>query len=130
MSLRNASGPLDRAPQALPERGRDLSVQVPPPSADRPSWTKVGVITAIGFSVGVAWPRIAGVRLGPSVPETSSETAAAAAPSSSAETAAAGTGASAEPAAVASIASPVPAPSALPGPTIAVGHGTVVACKG
>ena len=46
-----------------------LSVQIPRPAADRPSWSRVGVIAAVGFIVGVAWPRLAGVRLGPSVPE-------------------------------------------------------------
>jgi hypothetical protein len=39
------------------------------PAEDRPSWSKVGVITAIGFLVGVLWPRLAGVRMGPAVPE-------------------------------------------------------------
>ena len=37
-----------------------LTVQIPGPAEDRPSWTKVGVIAAIGFLVGVAWPRLAG----------------------------------------------------------------------
>jgi hypothetical protein len=54
-----------------------LVVEVPPAGADRPSWGRVGVITAIGFIVGVAWPRLAGVRLGPSVPEAPSSSAAA-----------------------------------------------------
>src|SRR5580658_2919615 len=44
-------------------------VEAPPPAADTPSWTRVGVIAAIGFVVGVAWPRLAGVRLGPSLPD-------------------------------------------------------------
>lgn len=39
------------------------------PSADAPSWSRVGVIAALGFIVGVAWPRLAGVRLGPSLPD-------------------------------------------------------------
>ena len=54
-----------------------LTVQIPAPAEDRPSWTRVGVITAIGFLVGVAWPRMMGVRLGPSVPESASSSAAA-----------------------------------------------------
>lgn len=29
----------------------------------------MGIIAAIGFIVGVAWPRLAGVRLGPSLPD-------------------------------------------------------------
>src|SRR5258708_29669800 len=106
-----------------------LAVQVPPPGADRPSWTKVGVITAIGFVIGVAWPRMAGVRLGPGGPEASSS-ASSAAPNGSAESPAP----SAEPPAAASA---VPAPLAPAAPTIApiastvaVGHGAIVSCKG
>jgi hypothetical protein len=55
-------------------------VDAPSPAADNPSWTRVGVIAAIGFVVGVAWPRLAGVRLGPSLPdETASPIATASA---------------------------------------------------
>src|SRR5260370_30602587 len=65
MVLRNAEAPLE--------------VQIPREGADRPAWAKVGVITALGFVLGVAWPRVAGVRVGPSLPEaTSSATASAA----------------------------------------------------
>jgi hypothetical protein len=46
-----------------------LSVQIPPSGSDRPSWMGVGAIAIAGFVIGVAWPRLAGVRLGPSVPE-------------------------------------------------------------
>jgi len=44
-------------------------ITVPSKADDQPSWARVGVIAAIGFLVGVAWPRLAGVRLGPSLPE-------------------------------------------------------------
>jgi hypothetical protein len=44
-------------------------VDLPSPTADAPSWGRVGIIAALGFIVGVAWPRLAGVRLGPSLPE-------------------------------------------------------------
>ena len=54
MSQRKADGP--------------LSVEIPSRDADRPAWGKVGVITAIGFIVGVGWPHVAGVRVGPSLP--------------------------------------------------------------
>jgi hypothetical protein len=53
-----------------------LRVQVPTSGADRPSWMGVGAIAVAGFVIGVAWPRLAGVRLGPSVPEGPSATAA------------------------------------------------------
>jgi Bacterial SH3 domain len=56
MPLRKADGP--------------LTVQLPSPGQDRPSWLGVGAVAAIGFVVGVAWPHLAGVRLGPSVPDS------------------------------------------------------------
>jgi Bacterial SH3 domain len=52
-------------------------VQVPGPAQDRPSWKRVGVIAAAGFVVGIAWPRLAGVRLGPSLPDGPSAAASA-----------------------------------------------------
>ena len=45
-----------------------LRVDVPPPHADRPSWSRVGAVAVIGFVVGVAWPKLAGVKIGPSAP--------------------------------------------------------------
>lgn len=115
MVLRKADGP--------------FTVVVPPAGADQPSWTKVGVITAIGFLVGVAWPRLAGVRIGPSVPE---------APSSSVSTASG----SAEPPALAAVSvasGPAPAPASAHSSLAAggtpnkanvnVGRGTVSGCK-
>jgi len=117
-----------------------LTVQIPAPAQDRPSWTRVGIITAIGFVVGVAWPRLAGVRLGPSVPESTSGNAVASAapPEPAANGAPAATGATpaaaapvpSAPAAAAlapgapSAAPPAPAPVSL-----TVGHGFVFACR-
>jgi hypothetical protein len=48
-----------------------LVVKVPGPMQDRPSWKAVAIIAAVGFVVGILWPRLAGVRLGPSLPEVS-----------------------------------------------------------
>jgi hypothetical protein len=63
--------------------GGSLIVRVPGPSEDRPSWRRVGIIATIGFVVGIAWPRLAGVRLGPSLPEAASASASAIAPTTS-----------------------------------------------
>jgi hypothetical protein len=85
-----------------------LSVHVPTSGADRPSWMGVGAIAIAGFVIGVAWPRLAGVRLGPSVPEGTSSASVAepGAPSGS----------------VAPVSAPVvPRPSAAPGSTSAPG---------
>ena len=54
-----------------------LAVEVPSPERDKPAWVKVGVIAAVGFIVGIAWPRLVGVRLGPSAPGESAAAASA-----------------------------------------------------
>ncbi len=61
-------------------------VQVPAPADDHPLWARVGVIALIGFAIGIAWPRLAGVKLGPTPPEERGLAAAvsAQAPSSAA----------------------------------------------
>jgi hypothetical protein len=120
-----------------PRPDAPLSVQVPSAAHDRPSWTKVSVITAIGFIAGVVWPKVAGVRLGPALPESAVASAAASAPPEGAsEAPAAGNAPTAAPAVVASavIATAVPsspsssatAPGAV---SVSVGHGAVFACK-
>lgn len=114
-----------------PKADPRLQVQIPTLADDRPSWTKVGVITAIGFIVGIAWPRMMGVRLGPSVP---SDVASAAAVASGAPSGAATAAPSASPSAPAMAAVPAVTVSAAPSaaavaPTVTVGHGVVFACK-
>jgi len=109
-----------------------LQVQIPRPADDQPSWTRVGVIAAIGFIVGVAWPKLAGVRLGPSLPAdaTSATTSAAASPGNAEPPSAAP--AQAVPAAIATpstgAAPVVTVPAATP-PSVNIGHGVVFACK-
>ena len=56
-----------------------LSVRVPAAEANRPSWGRVGIIAIFGFAIGVAWPRLAGVQLGPSAPADALQAAASAA---------------------------------------------------
>lgn len=110
-----------------------LVVEVPTAERDKPAWVKVGVIAAVGFVIGIAWPRLVGVRLGPAAP---GESAAAASASGSAAgrapdappasvTKAAAPVASAAPAASASVAT---AAAAAP-PNISVQKGTVISCK-
>jgi hypothetical protein len=47
---------------------RPLTVDIPRPGADQPVWSRVGIIGVVGFVVGIAWPRLAGVKMGPAVP--------------------------------------------------------------
>jgi hypothetical protein len=107
-----------------------LTVQIPGPTEDRPSWTRVGVIAAIGFIVGVAWPRLAGVRMGPSVPESATASVAAVAPPSDPATAL--PAAATPPASTgvpAVVVAPAPTASVATTANLNVGHGVVFACK-
>jgi hypothetical protein len=100
--------------------GAPLSVEIPPGGADQPSWSKVGVIAAVGFMVGVAWPHLAGVRLGPSLPADAVAAASASPSASDAPLAAVvpATGTS----------TPTPTPTGTP-TAVSVGHGAIFSCK-
>src|SRR5688572_24106771 len=115
-----------------------LAVDVPSPDRDSPGWVKVGVIAAVGFVIGIAWPRVMGVKLGPSAPGEASSAAASAKASAAraaeappASVAAAKSGAnpalSASASGVAS-ASASAAPAGGP-PQINVQRGAVISCK-
>lgn len=118
MFSRKAEGPMD--------------VRVPSASEDHPNWTRIGVIAAVGFVVGVAWPRVVGVKLGPSVPEQASAAAASSASGAPpADVAALPAAVSANvPAVVAAPpAPPASAAAAAPSANVSVGHAVVFACK-
>jgi hypothetical protein len=114
-----------------------LAVELPPKERDNPGWLKVGAIAAVGFVIGVAWPRVMGVRLGPSAPGEAAAAASAAA--SAAQVAAAETppAAVAKKAATAPVvaranakaAAETPAPAASGPPQIRVQRGAVLSCK-
>lgn len=100
-------------------------VEFPKQGEDRPVWAKAGVIAVIGFALGIAWPRLAGVRLGPTPPEENKPATAVAA-----------SGSSARPAPSAAMSAPM-APQASgatsvagqQGTTVAVSPGKVLSCK-
>jgi hypothetical protein len=117
-----------------------LAVEVPAPDRDSPGWVKVGVIAAVGFVIGVAWPRVMGVKLGPNAPGE----AAAAAASAAASAKAAGRAPEAPPASVNAKSGLAGAPSSnasagastvtsatVPSgpPQVSVQRGSVIACK-
>ena len=52
----------------MPRNRAGFSVEIPSPEQDRPRFGRVGIIAAVGFAVGVLWPRLAGVQLAPSAP--------------------------------------------------------------
>ncbi|HEY2511115.1 MAG TPA: SH3 domain-containing protein [Polyangiaceae bacterium] len=114
---------------------RPLTVQIPSETADRPSWIKVGAIAVIGFTIGVAWPRLVGIRPGPSAPSEATGGAAVRAPETPLPNAAASL-ASTGPSATAS-ASAAPTASANDAavplnnapPAILATHGAVLSCK-
>lgn len=121
-----------------PKADARLQVQIPAPADDRPSWTKVGVIAAIGFLVGIGWPRVVGVRLGPAVPADVASAGASASASPGDAPALPNTPSSAPASAVVPAVAASPAPTAAAGgsasapgvsPTVTVGHGFVFACK-
>ena len=115
---------------------RPLTVQIPPEGSDRPSWIKVGVIAVVGFGVGVAWPRLAGIRPGPSAPAEATAAAGAASmrapesplPSASAA-AASGAAPRRAPAASAAPSDVAAVPLNNAPPAILVTHGAVLSCK-
>ncbi|MBX3192468.1 MAG: hypothetical protein KF819_36090 [Labilithrix sp.] len=104
-----------------------LAVEVPAAGGDSPAWVKVGVIAAVGFVIGIAWPRVFNVRLGPTAPgEAASASASARAASRAPEAPPASVTAKtpAQPSASAS------APAVASGPPqIHVPKGSVLSCK-
>lgn len=102
---------------------RPLQIEIPGPTEGRPIWSRVGIVAVLGFVIGIAWPRLAGVRVGPSAPSDArppSEAPAAAPASASAS----GSAAPAPPA-------PPAASSAAPEPpsgSVLVGPGKIQRC--
>ena len=108
-----------------------LTVTIPPRDGDRPSWTRVGVLAIIGFVVGVAWPRIAGVRIGPSAPADAagSSVAASRAPDAPSGVPALGSAPAALSMTGATPSASASAPPASLPPTVTVSRGQVLSCK-
>lgn len=111
-----------------------FAVQVPAAGQDKPAWVKVGMIAAVGFVVGIAWPRLVGVRPGPQAPGESVASSSAShggrAPDAPPATVTKPVASASAP--VAAGSAPPPAANAnatLSPPSISVQKGTVVSCK-
>jgi hypothetical protein len=103
---------------------RDQPTVVLPRTEDaRPPWGKVGIIAAAGFIVGIAWPRLAGMRIAPNPP---SDGPAAAANRAAAALAAGSASTPVLAAAAPSASAPVAHPAAV---SISVGQGVIVNCR-
>jgi hypothetical protein len=115
----------------MPKQDAPLKVEIPKPSDEGPAWSRVGVIAALGFLVGIAWPRLAGVKIGPSAPDDDrpKESASASPAPSAAPAAAAALVPSGQPAAA-------PSGPAAPGAEapsnkqlVVIGPGTIARCR-
>jgi hypothetical protein len=62
------------------QRRATLKVDIPQPADDKPKLGRVGIIAIVGFVIGMAWPRLAGVTLVPSPPVEEGEPVASAQP--------------------------------------------------
>ena len=99
-------------------------VSVPDPASDRPVWTRVSVIAIVGFIVGIAWPRVAGVRLGPAPPDEGKAIVASSASGSTGRPAPALAASSVQPANSGPVSVPVAG-----GPSVAISPGKVLSCR-
>jgi hypothetical protein len=50
------------------DKRQPVKVEVPASQEDGIKLARIGVIAVVGFAIGIAWPRLAGVKLVPSVP--------------------------------------------------------------
>jgi hypothetical protein len=111
---------------------RPLTVEIPRPGAEQPVWSRVGFVAVAGFVVGIAWPMLAGRKIGPAVPadlraqvESSAAPSASAAPRASSAAAPSGS-ASAGPAASTSADAEAAPPSNQE--MVVIGPGKILRC--
>lgn len=105
-----------------------LKVDIPAPGEDRAITSKVGLIALVGFVVGVAWPRLLGVHVGPN-PPGGSEDKVAKAPAASASQAAASASAAASSSAEPAGEPGAEAPAVSNQEQVVVSEGVVASCR-
>jgi hypothetical protein len=104
-------------------------ITIPTPAEDAPPWLRVGVLAAVGFAVGILWPRVVGLRLGPAAPQDAASAVAAQAPGAGPVPQLRGSAqAGAAPSAAPSV---VPTAAAPPEPKVSAQctHGYAVTCR-
>jgi hypothetical protein len=94
----------------LAERRQPLKIEVPSSKDDNVRYGRVGIIVAVGFVVGILWPRLAGIKLVPSAPTPAGEGSAE--PVAEAKPGASGTAKRTE-----VVTTALPAPATTPEPT-------------
>jgi hypothetical protein len=110
---------------------RPFSVEIPRPGSEQPAWSRVGAIGLAGFVVGIAWPRLFGVVIGPSVPnDLRAQIEATASPSGSAAAQHAPAAPSGSAAALVASAVPVASASAGAEPAVPANQELVVVGPG
>jgi hypothetical protein len=99
-----------------------MKVEVPRPDQDKLNLGRVGIVAAVGFLIGIAWPWLAGVQLVPSVPGDSAPVKAAEPQPSTAPSA---------PPAAKTAAAPKPPPKTRPEPAdrLKVGEPKITSCR-
>ncbi|WP_394832512.1 SH3 domain-containing protein [Pendulispora rubella] len=118
-------------------QGPPYSVDIPKGKADEPSWLRVAAIAIVGFVVGVAWPKVAGVRIGPAAPpeaiaahaKEQKEQQAAAEASAAAANAPTPTGNVPSVSAIAPSSAGAPAVQPANAPDVLVKGGILLACR-
>jgi hypothetical protein len=113
---------------------RPLTVDIPRPGSDQPLWSRVGIIGVVGFVVGIAWPKIAGVKVGPAVPadlraQVEGSASPSASPRSHAASSAGTSAASTAPTSAPSDSADADAPPPPNQEMVVVGPGKIVKCS-
>jgi hypothetical protein len=65
----------------MARRDTPLSIEVPAAGSERPGWGKVGIVAAVGFVVGILWPRLTNTRIAPNPPSDNGSSAVSSAAS-------------------------------------------------
>lgn len=103
----------------MASREPSLKVKIPGPDQDRAEFGKVGIIAAVGFAIGLAWPWAARVKLVPSPPTDDDDPTPAAAVSA----------APVPSASAAPVASAAPEPTSTSEQTVKVGDVQIIGCR-